>query len=267
MKFNGISIDTIWGLRKHFSVDGMIAVVDNRFALRKWVSDMLAFGDLSDAEAGLIERMQSDLEQLMKGSGTAAAWDELSPDAERNADLMARMQEWEDSVREEKRGLYRACCALMLRLAELAQHAVLQNSDEETAILRYLSAAYFEKNKSLTLMTAGRGKATLLCSGVPVCTMSFDAAAPLPEGAVFAAAHPDTGYLAVDAKGRVVNGSAFFIPEIGKKAVKVALSHSSYAILTEDGGVVHNISFSPVPDAPAKDIELCGDRLTCVPMY
>ena len=81
------------------------------------------------------------------------------------------------------------------------------------------------------------------------------------KGLAYAAAHPDTGYLGITAEGKLKNGSAFDVPPVEKKAVKVCINQGAYAVLYEDGSIAHNLRGLPLPESPLKTIALAGARL------
>lgn len=260
MVFDGFSVDTIWGFRQHFSVKDLIEAIDNRFILANWFYHIHESGSLEEEQKELIVKIQGEFQALDTGE-KCNEWPKIESLSLNNHEFVYRLLSWEKSVVSRQMEQYRHFCILFLYFLELGDYVISWASEEEEIVYHYLVKEGYIKTALLELKRIDYKTAGIYYKSTLVSEIKCEQESGQNETIVVKAKHPDTGYIGIDRKGKVINKSAFPISMIEGKAVKVVLNQSAYAILLDDGSLVHNLRFSDLPKAPVKDIELNGEQL------
>lgn len=266
MRLNGYSIENLWGFRQHFSVEDLIEAINNRFVLAKWFSHILDSGNLGDDEISEIKLIRRYFERLIYEDRKIESWSYLYKISQANSSLAKMLNNQEKRVKKEKISEYRNFCALLLYFLKLARYVISPHSDDEEVVHLYISREFFGCSAALELRKTAVGEAMLFCDGCAVCEMTFDPKLIADTDPVYVAFHPDTGCIGIDREGSIINRSAFDIPDLEQKAVKVAISQCGFAILTESGSIVHNLRFSLLPKIPVKNVDLIGEQVLFLQM-
>lgn len=260
MIFDGFLVDNIWGFRQHFSVKGLLEAINNPFILSNWFDTITKSGSLEECDEKLIEDAKCDFDALIKNK-RCLHWPKLEIICTNNDELMKKMLVWDKNVDPEQTNQYRNFSALFLRFLTIGKYTMDGNEEEEKILFNYLIEEGYIKTAVLQLKQISREKVGLYYGEKLVTETKCNQGLLQSKNLIFEAEHPDTGYIGIDKEGNLVNKSAFHIQDIGKKAVKAVLNSVSYAILLEDGQVIHNLKYSDLPEAPVKNIDLQGEQL------
>lgn len=263
MQFDGFSVDHIGSFRQHFLVADLLEAIDIQIVFANWINSILKSGGLDMATIGLIREVQDYFDFWTKRAddGGLAETMDLSRWQDRNADLCRKFMQWESKIGENNRSAYHSFCMMFCLLLEVGEYSV--SSEEEEIIYSFLIRQELVARDLLKVYVMGQNRVSLFCgeqfvTDIPLAKSVFYR----ENNLVSVAENQDTGYLGITAEGDLLNGSAFELPEIGSKVVKTCINQGAYAILLEDGSIVHNLRDSILPEAPVKNIDLFGEQLS-----
>ncbi len=157
----------------------------------------------------------------------------------------------------ESQNLLYGFCLLIEYLTELARHKI--ETDEKTYILQFLKA----RNLAPLLRTVKRGKGRydMVCrNGARFCLTTYMGENRLaPDGVSSVSMDPDFGTLMVK-NGRLQNLSAFSISRPDKNVVKALIWRNNYALLLENGTILHNFA-DGTPVYAALDVQIASEHM------
>ena len=264
MVFSGHNVNNLQAYRKYFSLEDLLDAVRGRYTLATWFGQLEAGGCLDDQEKEQITRIRAAFMAWVESADSP-----IPPARNKGQEAQARcrntrveklLDAWQQDANKNGKGVpYGHYCALVLQLLDLAHREDLD--EKEIAALKKSLVRLSYLRPPLALRRVSE-KEVGVYEGEKLLYVKPCPAAAMPEKkAVFAAAHPDTGYIAITEDGRVSNRSAFFIPEIKERAVLADINQFGYAILLENGALLHNLPFADAPKTQARKFALEQDRL------
>lgn len=250
MYIDGYCVDSLDSFRIHFSLSALLDYLNQPVIFKKWISAIQNTDSVSEHN-NLLELDKAFLHWCNHTE---------NPEVKSPEDFIFRHPENQILFQNYNKDNNKNLCYILYLLIELSDVIL---SDQEIQI-----ASEFLASRTSLL------RICLDSDGLPVLyqgTRKIDILSrpqnlsQFPE-LISATQDPDTGFLGISQDGRLVNGSALWIPVLSKKPVKVLLCQNLYAILLEDGSILHNFLWDP-PQIPAENISIQGDRLIATPVF
>ena len=281
MTLDGIKIYDLTGFKQHFSMDELLLYMKNEVILQIWINELSGKDFLSEEEKWLMGELSSAFTcwRCEKENESIRSITGFACFDQKNNEIFAELLKEPPAKKQE---LFRNGCYIIYLLTELGKHVITKEEAADIKeFLRPMGTVEDRKNEDQAQSSHNRSKEMeqtknkylWICmdNGKPYlyCQDKMIASLPAPKGLqqfpdlVSAAQDPYTGFLGIDTQGRLVNGSAFPIADIKRKAVKAVLNSMYYAVLLEDGSIVHNIRWETGIPERAVNIDLTGERLRC----
>lgn len=265
MKLDGFSVDSISSFCRHFYLPDLLEAIDTQVVFSKWLHDILAVGNVEQTMVTQIKKLEDVFEAWISGSygSKFSIFDGVCRKQLYDGGMSRQYELWKNEVDKENVIRYQHICFILSALFEIGQYSV--NEEDKQIIYAFLRQQNLLKKQKLSLHLTGSRKVNLyfgndLITQLPV----VDATWTKSKHIISMEQHPDTGYLAITQTGELVNGSAFTIALPVYKTVKVQINQIAYAVLLEDGSILHNLKFSETPDYPVKNISLQGEQLSWI---
>ena len=228
MDFEGFNVNSIDAFRSHFSVKEMIEAIKNIFVMGQWLK--IVEHEIDEAEFQDLRRAFENWKEKRKPE---SCYDDGSA-------LCRAFAAWRERLASKQaEGGFESFRAFFLKLLQLARCEALKDSELKLIEDALVDWAYIH-SAALRLERIDAQSVGVFDGGKLLGTKACPAA-DLPEGALYVARHPDTGYIEIMSDGGLVNASAFDIPELGERAVMVDLNQYGYMVLLESGRVAHNL--------------------------
>lgn len=273
MLINGYTVDkNLPAFRKAFLLSDILKELDKRFAIWKWADDMRSLLYLPQKTKERFDRLFSALEDFFGEEKCGGNWkiNQVSY-FEYNAGLQKNLLSWEQKVENKMKARFQCAGYIILELMEIAEYSATEK--DTSIILEYLQKqGYFpisnpDPVRHMLTLKLRDGKNPKLYYGEQIVTDLPEAKNYPSRGFATVAEHPATGYVGITKDGNLVNCSAFIIPPLKKRPVKVSLNQLCYVILQEDGTLIHNLRFcAELPSVPIRDVVLNNDRIQWTPM-
>lgn len=271
MQINGETVDrNLPAFRKAFFLPDILYELDGQFALWKWASDMCDLPHLPQKTKERFSVLRDALKEFFAGNCSNRWKIDQASYFEHNGRLQKQLLNWEPKVEKRMTPQFRCVGYIILELMEIAEYTA--KDEDISTFTEYLKrdilpAQLSDPVRPQLKVKLRDGKNPKLYYGEQIVSDLPDA--KKYRSSVFAtvAEHPSTGYLAITKDGKLINCSAFEIPALKKRPVKVLLNQLCYVILQEDGSLIHNLRFCPeLPTVPVRDVVLDKDQLQCTPM-
>lgn len=272
MLINGDTVDkNLPAFRNAFFLPDILSELDLQLAFWKWASDMCDLPNLSQNTKDRLSILLDALSEFFAESYSNNWKIDQATYFEHNAGLQKQLLTWEAKVDNKMKPRFRCVGYIILELMEIAEYTA--TGQDISTFLEYL-----QKNGYLPVdhPIPGRhqlriklcdGKNPKLYYGDQIITDLPDAKNYPSKGFATVAEHPITGYLGITKDGTLINCSAFAIPALNKRPVKVLLNQLCYVILHEDGSLLHNLRFcAELPSVPVRDVVLNKDQIQWIPM-
>jgi len=244
--------------RSAFDIPALLRQLKDPLAHYLWLNEM-------SQQSYLPEKTLERLEKAGKALGVLC-FEESAPvpvlTQENDPALYAQLLQWQEDIKQDQKKKYQAVGVWLLSLMAVADRTA---SEEDTdALLHFLSEEGYLAFR-LELRLNGKKQPLLYYRDKLVTAL------PAGEecrryGWVTGVTDPESGGLGITREGKLDNRSAFPIPTPEKRPVKVLLSRMCYVILLEDGSLLHNLRFSPLPERGVKDVKLVRDRISWTDM-
>ena len=261
MQFNGFLVDNIGSFRKYFSLKDLLESLDIQVVFLNWLETMLKSGGLDTHTEASIQHIQkaffcwikdledSNINQII-----------LSKKETQKTSFESMVFRLEKEIIEEKKYSYWTLCFILCELLEISEYKMTEEDEEliynffvkQGLLTKDILKIHVKKNREVILLF----KDNIIAEFLPVNTKLYE-----EKNIIIVSEHPDCGYLGITKEGKLYNASAYQVPEIQKKAVKVCMNQGGYIILLEDGSIVHNFRFSNLPIVPMKNIDLYGEQI------
>lgn len=272
MLIKGYTVDkNLPAFRKAFFLPDILSELDHQFALWKWASDMCDLPHLPQNTRDRLSKLLAAMRDFFAGSHSSN-WkiDQVSY-FEHNAELQKRLLNWEQKVENKMKARFQCVSYIILELMEIAEYTATEQ--DASTFLEYLqkqgycSVYHPDPVYHLLKVKLRDGKNPKLYYGEQIVTELPEAKNYPTRGFATVAEHPSTGYLGITKDGNLVNCSAFVIPSLKKRPVKVLLNQLYYVVLQEDGSLIHNLRFcAELPSVPVRDVVLNKDQIQWTPM-
>ena len=247
MKIDGYNVDSPGSFRKHFSLPALLNFLEQPVVFKAWMKAM--------ADSCTEPSTQKLLQQLEAAYHCRCSGED-NPDA-------PDLEELPGSASENQRlfpaeiACFQNDCYIISLLLEIGQHTVTESD---------IQAVHAVLRPRRLWMRISPGKPPVLCCGErEIEPLPQPQSLPAFPELVSAAQDPDTGFLGITAGGSLVNGSALHVPPVEGKVVKALLRHDRFALLLEDGTVVHNLVPETALPSKAENIRLTESELICTP--
>ena len=267
MKLDGFSVDSISSFCQHFYLPDLLEAIDSQVIFSKWLNDVLTLGSVEESAAEKIRQLKRVFEMWMYGAddGQTGLPGLESGKLAWNDGIMRQFELWKREVAEVNAVRYDHLCFILAILFEIGKYQ--PDEEDGPVIYDFLKRQHILKEKKLSLRVAKNGKVHLyygddLVTELPAADASWEKEMQI----ISMAQHAHTGYLAITQSGELVNGSAFDIAAPIGRAVKVQINQIAYAVLLEDGSIIHNLKFAEIPAYPVKNISLYGEQLSWIAM-
>ena len=262
MQFGDYSVDNIGSFRLHFSVKDLLEALDIPFVFAEWLNNILESGGLDTSTAVLVQEAKKHFWCWVNLSHEDNVTMQISQEDSscKKLRISNPFNRWEKKVKKGSEAVFQQFCFMLCLLLEIGNYSL--SGEDEERIYNFLIEQGVTEQDKLRLVIIDKDKTGIFYGDELVAEMPRSN----PQNCeairlIYGASHPDTGYLGITNEGRIYNRSAFQIPAIEKKAVKVCINQGAYAILLEDGKIIHNLKYSLLPEAPVKNIELKGEQL------
>lgn len=253
MKLKNTTILNIDAFRRNFSLEELIDLVNSETALRLWISQQKEL-PYPEEERELLRALETSITCWCSETENEAMTRNSAPSylIKENKTAFELLL---SKIPAGSEKLYWNGCYLFFLLVELGRHVL---TPSETAELNHFLSGKF------TLLRIGfsGGVPVLLCRARQMCPLSVPRTISGFPAMVTTEWHETSGFLGVDDKGRLVNGSRFHIAVPEKSVVKTQLNAMFYALLLEDGSVLHNLARGVPKALRAADISLNGEQLS-----
>ena len=272
MLINGYTVDkNLPAFRKAFFLPDILSELDHQFAFWKWASDMCDLPHLPQNAKDRLSILRGALREFFAGNHSNNWKLDQASYFERNAGLQKQILTWETKVDNKMKPRFRCVGYIILELMEIAEYAATEQ-DISTFLEYlqkhgYLSVDHPTPERNQLRIKLCDGKKTKLYYGDQIITDLPEAKNYPSKGFATVAEHPITGYLGITKDGTLINCSAFAIPALKKRPVKVLLNQLCYVVLQEDGSLLHNLRFcAELPSVPVRDVILNKDQIQWIPM-
>lgn len=272
MLINGYTVDkNLPAFRKAFFLPDILSELDHQFAFWKWASDMCDLPHLPQNTKDHLSKLLGALSEFFaENYGNNWKIDQATC-FEHNVGLQKQLLTWEAKVDNSMKLRFQCLGYIILELMEIAEHTATEQ--DISTFLEYLQKQGFlpahhsgPVRHKLTLKLRD-GKNPKLYYGEQVVTELPETKNYPTKGFATVAEHPSTGYLGITKDGNLINCSAFVIPALKKRPVKVLMNQMCYVVLQEDGLLVHNLRFfTELPTVPVRDVSLDKDQIQWTPM-
>lgn len=272
MLIKGYTVDkNLPAFRKAFFLPDILSELEQQFAFWKWASDMCDLPYLPQNVKDRLSMLLSALGEFFS-ENHSNAWNlEQASYFSHNVGLQKQILIWETKLDNKMNPRFRCVGYIILELMEIAEYTATEQ--DISTFLEYL-----QKYGYLSVDRPAPERHQLrieLCDeitpklyyGNRIITDLPSAKNFLLKGFATVAEHPTTGYLGITKDGALINRSAFVIPTLEKRPVKVLMNQMCYVILQEDGSLVHNLHFcTEIPTIPVCDVTLDKDQIQWTPM-
>lgn len=273
MLINGYTVDkNLPAFRKAFFLPDILNELDKRFAIWKWTDDMRSLPHLPQNTRDRLDKLFSALKDCFGEEKCGGNWEiDQASYFEHNTEFLKILLDWDRKVKNQMKVRFQCVAYTILELMEIAEYTATEQ--DRFSFQEYLQKqGYFPISHSdpvlhkLTIKLRD-GKYPKLYYGEQIVTELPEARNYPTKGFATVAEHPITGYLGITKDGNLINCSAFVIPALEKRPVKVLMNQMCYVILQEDGSLVHNLRFwTDIPTVPVRDVSLDKDQIQWSPM-
>lgn len=272
MLINGYTVDkNLPAFRKAFLLTDILNELEHQFAFWKWASDMCDLPHLPQNTRDRLSKLLDAMRDFFAGNRNSN-WeiDQVSY-FERNTGLQKKLLNWEQKIENKMKARFQCVAYIILELMEIAEYTATEQ--DASIFLEYLQKqGYFpisrpDPARHMLTLKLSDGKKTKLYYGEQIVTDLPEAKNYPTKGFATVAECSATGYLGITKDGNLVNCSAFVIPALKKRPVKVLLNQLYYVVLQEDGSLIHNLRFcAELPSVPVRDVTLNKDQIQWIPM-
>ena len=273
MLINGYTVDkNLPAFRKAFFLPDILKELDKRFAIWKWADDMRSLPHLPLETKERLDRLFSALKDFFDEEKCEGNW-KINQEScfEHNAGLQKKLLSLEPKVENKMKARFQCAGYIILELMAIAEYSATET--DTSIILEYLQNQGFfpvhqpDPERHQLKIKLRDEKNPKLYYGEQIVTDLPESKNYPSRGFATVAEHPSTGYLAITKDGNLVNCSAFVIPALKKRPVKVLLNQLCYVVLQEDGSLIHNLRFcAELPSVPVRDVVLNKDQIQWTPM-
>lgn len=272
MLINGYTVDkNLPAFRKAFLLSDILNELDHQFAFWKWASDMCDLPHLPQNTRDRLSQLLAAMRDFFAGNRNSNWKIDQDSYFECNTGLQKKLLNWGQKVDDKTKARFLCVAYIILELMEIAEYTATEQ--DESIFLEYLQKqGYFpishpDSAHHLLTLKLRDGKNPKLYYGEQIVTDLPEVKNYPSKGFATVAEHPATGYVGITKDGNLVNCSAFVIPPLKKRPVKVMLNQLCYVVLQEDGSLIHNLRFcAELPNVPVRDIILNKDQVQWVPM-
>lgn len=269
MVIHGCTVDNnLPAFRKAFYLPDILTELDNQFAIWRWAGGMRDLPHLPQNTKDRFSRLLAAMKDFFREEKYGTDWKAaLITGFACNAELQKQILNSQEKIDSRKESQFYCLSYIVLELMEIADYMA---TEQDVNIFQ----EYLQKQGYLSGPPSGLAHQQLrikLNNGQkPQLYCGNQIVADLPDGRknfATAAEDPAAGYLGITKDGKLVNGSAFIIPEPKKRPVKVLLNPMYYVILLEDGSLMHNLRFcTELPSVPVCDVALSKDQIRWKPI-
>lgn len=273
MLINGYTVDrSLPAFRKLFFLPDILKELDKEVVILKWANDMRSLPHPPQATKDRLDKLVSALNDFFDAEKCGGNWkiDQATYFAH-NAGLQKKLLDWEQKADHKMKARYACAAYIILELMEIAEYTATEQDASDC--LEYLQEQNFfpvrhpdPAHHTLKIKLHNGKNPKLYYEGQIVADLPEAKNYP-SRGFATVAEHPATGYVGITKDGNLVNCSAFVIPPLKMRPVKVLLNQLYYVILQEDGSLIHNLRFcAELPTVPVRDVILNKDQVQWVPM-
>lgn len=273
MVIHGYTVDNnLPAFRKAFYLPDILTELNNQFAIWKWVVGMRDLPHLSQNIKDRLSKLLAAMSDFFGEKEYSENWKTvLITGIKCNTELQKQILNSEEKIDSRKKSQFYCLSYIVLELMEIADYTATEQ--DLHIFLEYLQKQDYRSGTSsgfahqqLRIKLHNEKKPQLYC-GDQIVTDLPDGRKNLLGEFVTVAEDPAAGYLGITKDGKLVNGSAFVIPELQKRPVKVLLNQMYYVILQEDGSLTHNLRFcTELPPVPVRDVTLSKDHIQWKPI-
>lgn len=264
MIINGCTVDkNLPAFRKAFFLPDLLHELDYQFAIWKWIGDMCELPHLSQNTKERFAEIKNAMRDFFENAKGNDWTIDATSYSETRGGFMNHLRKWNQRIKPEMNVQFQSLCYIILELMAVAGYSA--TTQDESTFLAYLDKHDYFLTQCLEIKLRG-GKYPQLYYGDQMVTELPNTNRYPSRGLATMTEHPNVGFLGITEDGYLVNCSAFMIPALKKRPVKVLMNQMNYVILLEDGSLVHNLRFCEVPSVPVRDISLDRDHMYWTPM-